>query len=169
MNRVIVLLVSCGLLAHGASVRAGGEKPVRLDLYGDPLPDGVVARLGTPRLCFGESWLAFSPDARLLAIGSYHDGVHLCEVRTGKELWRAETPSRTSFSSGWRPLAFSPDGKMLAFGSWEGNRAPVPQGPKGTVWLWDVSTGRELHRLRTDVNPVVLMFDPAGRCLAVGG
>jgi WD40 repeat protein len=148
---------------------AGAGKPVRVDLLGDPLPPGAVACLGTPRLCFWQPWLAFSPDARLLAIGNSHEGVHLCEVRTGKELWRAVTPSRNSFYPGWQLLAFSPDAKMLAFGSWEGDVAPRPQGPKGAIWLWDVSTGRELHKLRTDVDPRVLVFDPAGRSLAVGG
>jgi WD40 repeat protein len=178
MNRVIVLLVSCGFLASAAVVRAaegepgpdaGARKPVRLDLYGDPLPDGVVARLGTPRLCYGESWLAFSPDACLLAIGNPHGGVHLCEVSTGKELWRADTPSGGSFIPSWPPLAFSPDGKVLAFCWSEQNAALAQHGPKGTIWLWDVSTGRELHKLPSAVEPITLAFDPGGRSLAVGG
>jgi WD40 repeat protein len=178
MNRVIVLLVSCGLLASLTAVRAaegepgpdaGAGKPVRLDLYGDPLPDGVVARLGTPRLCFGQAWLAFSPDACLLAIGNPHGGVHLCEVSTGKELWRADTPMFWTFSLGWPLLAFSPDGKVLAFGCTEENPALRQRGPKGTIWLWDVPTGRELHKLPSAVAPMALAFDPRGRSLAVGG
>jgi WD40 repeat protein len=170
MNRVIVLLVSCGLLASGAAARAGegelgpdagGGKPVRLDLLGDPLPDGVVARLGTPRLWVPHQglFMAFSPDARLLAIGTQNGDVHLCEVSTGKELWRADTPPFRGWASGfWSLLAFSPDGKVLAY-------ACADQ----TVRLWDVFTGRELHRLRSGVNPVVVAYDPAGRSLAFGG
>jgi WD40 repeat protein len=161
MNRVIVLLVSCGLLAHGAAVRAGGEKPVRLDLYGDPLPDGVAARLGTPRLWRPHAmFLAFSPDARLLAsVSRYGGGVQLCEVNSGKELWRAETPDfKQWYSPYFSLLAFSPDEKVLAYGC-----------PDQTVRLWDVSTGRELRRLRTGVDQVVIAYDPAGKSLAVGG
>jgi WD40 repeat protein len=182
MDRIIVLLVSCGLVACGTVTR-GGEgkaspdvrdgKPIRADRHGDPLPDGVVARLGTPRLWLPDAvCFAFSPDAGLLAAVNSEGGVqrvHLCEVSTGKELWWADAPPRHGFSPFWSLLAFSPDGKVLALGCPKRNGGPQRQLPKATVWLWDVSTGRELHKLQSDVNPMVVVFDPVGRSLAVGG
>jgi WD40 repeat protein len=117
-----------------------------------------VARLGTPRLCYGDSWLVFSPDARLLAVASANSGVCVCQVATGKELWRADTPRLRAYSFAWPLLAFSPDGKVLALG-----------GSDETVRLWDAPTGRELHKLQRHARPFALAFDPAGRSLAVGG
>lgn len=183
MNRVIVLLASCAFLAYGSAIRAGdGEarthagdgKPVRTDRYGDPLPDGVVARLGTPRLCQGEACLAFSPDARLLAIGKPDGGVSVCEVQTGKELWRADKPDfRAHYTTvGYSRLACSPDGKVLAFGlldmdATSRQRGGARAGAKAVIRLWDVATGRELPQLQSEVFPRFVVFAPVGRSLAV--
>jgi WD40 repeat protein len=169
-------LPACLLLVAGLALHPGrlarGEPPAsevgrqadartaRVDHLGDPLPDGAVARLGTSRLCYGDSWLAFSPDSRLLAVGNPFSSVRLCEVNTGKELWRVDTPNFLGhgFTYSWSILAFSPDGKVLAGGCSD-----------NTVRLWDVPTGRELRRLPTGILPTVLAFDRGGRSLAVAG
>src|SRR5262249_10022399 len=68
----IVLLASAGLIAGKAglevgqqAVRPGEDSDRHVDRYGDPLPPGVVSRLGTVRLRPGNDWLkylAFLPD-----------------------------------------------------------------------------------------------------------
>jgi WD40 repeat protein len=141
---------------------AGGEeRPARVDLHGDPLPPGVLARLGTTRLYLpGADCLAFSPDGKYLAATS-RPGVagrlFLVEVSTAREVWGDSLPKSYGWSAGWRPLAFSPDGKTLALGCAD-----------QSVRLWDVGTGKQLRRLWVVGHPTHVAFDPAGQCLAVG-
>src|SRR6188474_2631349 len=60
--------------------------PKRLDRYGDPLPQGAVARLGTLRLR-RSSASAFTPDGKAVVTHGY-DELRVWEVATGKELKR---------------------------------------------------------------------------------
>src|SRR5262249_50674313 len=72
------------LLLGTASARPGPQP--RLDRYGDPLPPGAVARLGTERLRHG-GWplaLTFSRDSKTLLSGSGGHTVRLWDVATGK-------------------------------------------------------------------------------------
>src|SRR5438309_1596401 len=60
-----------------------------VDQLGDPLPQHVIARLGTARLRESDSVaaLAFSPDGKLLASTAFNSGtVHLWDAATGKEV-----------------------------------------------------------------------------------
>src|SRR5262249_12522587 len=62
------------------------EKATRTDCYGDPLPPGALARMGTVRYRPGsqEFCLALSPDGKTLVTGE--DGVvRFWELATGKE------------------------------------------------------------------------------------
>jgi WD40 repeat protein len=73
-------------------------KAARTDRYGDPLPEGAVARLGTVRLRQPDSLLitsvAFSPDGKVLASAGKVRTLEGCsciyfwDAATGKELRR---------------------------------------------------------------------------------
>jgi len=66
--------------------------------------------------------VAFSPDGKTLASGSYDNTVRLWDVQTRQEL--ATLKGHDAYVSS---VAFSPDGKTLASGGWD-----------NTVKLWVV-------------------------------
>lgn len=141
----------------------GGEPP-RLDRYVDPLPTGVVARLGTERLTLTDarSELTFSPDGRRLAAYDYGDQLRLWDISSGRELLHSkQRPIR------WHGrLVYSPDGKTLAMGY--GDHAAGA----GKVRVWEAATGKELHDLGGQLGqkmPSSIHFSPDGRSLIAGG
>jgi WD40 repeat protein len=69
--------------------------------------------------------VAFSPDGRTLAAGSYDGGVRMWRLRTQALLGALPTVS----SKGIYSVAFSPDGRTLAAG-----------GEGGRVQFWDTAT-----------------------------
>ena len=82
---------------------SAAEQPSgRNDLYGDPLPPGVVARLGTIRFRNAVSEFKLSPDGTTLAV--YPSGwsalVQVCDAKTGRILYtvRGNTVKDSMFS-----------------------------------------------------------------------
>jgi WD40 repeat protein len=143
-------------------------KPAGLtDAYGDPLPAGAVARLGTLRLWHGAavSSLALSPDGKVLAsgggdrwrragggswYGKQSDGeVHLWDLSNGRKLCTLKAEQGTIDC-----LAFSPDGRLLAAGC------------GCTVFTWEAASGKLLRQFYGGKHPVRLVtFSPDGRRL----
>jgi RNA polymerase sigma factor (sigma-70 family) len=82
----------------------------RTDRLGDPLPPGVLFRIGTVRLQHGDDIrnIAASPDGALVASASNDGSLSIWETATGKE--RSRLPLDHPVD-GW--LAFTPDGKSL--------------------------------------------------------
>ena len=62
-------------------------------------------------------------------------------------------------------VAFSPDGTTLASGAWGGNSSA----DAGNIWLWDVSTRRNIATLSGHRGCVIsVVFSPSGTLLASG-
>jgi WD40 repeat protein len=104
----------------------------------------------------GVNSVAFSPDGKTLATASSGDAaVRLLNTDTGQ---RIRTLALTRLL-GVDSVVFSPDGKTLA-----------AAGVDGTVQLWSVTTGQQVHTLRTGADkPGSAVFSPDGKTLATNG
>src|SRR5262245_46068771 len=129
MSRTLLLVLASGLALHApAALHAQDEMPARLDRFGDPLPAGVLTRLGTVRFRFNNYFgntVKYSPDGRIIVTGG-SDGVHLWDAATGKKIRQLPVHLQRSRVA----TIFAHDGKKLA----------VVAFPAQSVEVWDLET-----------------------------
>jgi hypothetical protein len=115
--------------ARGAQPPPQGKN--RADLYGDPLPEGVLVRLGTARLRHGNGMsLAFAPDGKTILTSGTDRTIRYWDVASGRQLREQLLPDGPS---AFAPV-LSPDGRLAAYQEdWE------------TVVLWDVARHQPRH------------------------
>jgi WD40 repeat protein len=163
MVRRTLLLI--GLFATGAAVPPAATAPpaARTDLLGDPLPDGALARVGTPRFRHGATVVsvAYTPDGKSVATGGLDGVVRVWDAATGRQRLRIPTDGallpldEDSEDPHALPIAYSPDGRRLA-----------TPGPDHAVVLREAATGRAVRTLCGPGKPVVaLAFAPDGQTL----
>ncbi len=127
---------------------------VALDRYGDALPQGALARMGTIRLRMGSPVynFSYSRNGQMLAAGGDRTVF----------LWKADTGAEVRQLSGHENrvlgVAFAPEGRTLASSSVD-----------RTIRLWDLATGAEIRRLEGHQATVgVVLFSPDGGQLVSG-
>src|SRR5262245_21317171 len=104
--------------------------PERIDRFGELLPPGAIARMGSFRIRNRCDWVTLSPDSKLIAADGTL-GVRLWQVDGGKPVSQFRDHPDSLHN-----IAFSPDGKTVA--SW---------GKTATIRLWDLATGKQLAEL----------------------
>jgi WD40 repeat protein len=149
---------------------AAGQEPARVDVFGDPLPAGAVARLGTIRFRPGGwiSHLAFSPAGDLLACCS-GNGLTVYDAATGRELRHV-------------PFSFSLEVRALAL-AWptESRGVAVLELQHGKYYVWEFTdpntvpprvpartTGISISSAKDHEHYGRFAVSPDGKHLAVG-
>ncbi len=139
---------------------------VRNDQYGDPLPDGALARLGTVRLHHAHlCQVLFSADGKTLLSTGGDNLIRRWEIPSGKLVGAQPiklpddpaTPLHFAFSY-IPPLILSPDGKTAAC-----------VGPTD-LYLFDAATGKVLHRVpcqEKNIDRNFLIFTAGGKQVAL--
>ncbi len=172
LGAMLILALSCAATAAGLAIlpvpsekpqQSKAEAPVtvrvaenadlRKDLYGDPLPKGAQARLGTLRLRHQSMTASavFTRDGKTAIVGDGDGFIVYWDVATGKEVRRLPKMQGAIYA-----LAITRDGKTLAAGVW------------GSVSLWDVATGKFLSQTKVKQEQVMQMrFTPDGKTLAL--
>jgi WD40 repeat protein len=128
----------------------------------DPLPEGVLARLGSTRFRHsGHIWsLAISPDGKTVASKGGGEVVRFWDVKTGRQVRATSRQYR-----GIGPLTYSPDGATLAV--WDGDAN------KPGISLLNTATANERRFVALSNEPPnffgglgAVAFSPDGKILA---
>jgi WD40 repeat protein len=181
---LMVLMATLAVMACNRSSRPAIEPEAETpapaegsDLYGDPLPEGAVARIGTLKPEEkarphppGPQSLIFLKDGKTLATLSTHGGppeVLFWNPATGR-LQDTFRPRDVVDSWKWSSVRLSPDaGTVAAMGY---DKADDPNHWHGSyIWLWERKTGKAIHKLwmPTDIDGPIA-FSPNGRLVAAG-
>jgi RNA polymerase sigma factor (sigma-70 family) len=134
------------------------KKTKRSDAFGDPLPEGAVARLGSLRL-YDDTIvrrIVFSPDGKWVVSSNNSAVNRLWDARSGKELPLADDLT-------WPDTKFIPTSEYFA----TTDRLVAVKKAKDRLILWDVASAKEIGRLPLVADASrLLALSPDGKTLA---
>ena len=156
---VCLAVMLLGLVALAEPASQPKDKP-RTDLYGDPLPEGALMRLGTVQLRAAGATLAWSADGKTLIGVRRGKYLSFWDVDSGQLKQTRELPTVSDLGS-----ILSPDGKKLVNRQYDLTFPKPFHQPPTKFEIWDIETGKLLHTLAVKDaawwNPVVLSRDGA--------
>ncbi|HEY7154628.1 MAG TPA: sigma-70 family RNA polymerase sigma factor [Gemmataceae bacterium] len=167
MALVLGLLIAGGA---GVALRMGGEPPKakqeerakppareakrpRVDRFGDPLPPGAIARMGTMRLRHANgTTAAFAPDGKSLLTCGPDQTIRTWDAASGRLLREQRLPPDLLR----HPViaVFSSDSRLLVF------EDLIPN-----FVLWDVEHNKLRHKFTLESSWPRLVFSPDGKML----
>jgi RNA polymerase sigma factor (sigma-70 family) len=109
--------------------RADGASPALADAFGDPLPPGALARMGTVRLRQPAYQVAFAPDGKTLVTTGPDHRINTWDAGTGKYLHGRQIEGTQDFDRSATTLA--PDGKAAVVWLWSRQSLLVCEAPTG--------------------------------------
>jgi RNA polymerase sigma factor (sigma-70 family) len=110
------------------------ESEPKTDAFGDPLPEGAIARMGTVRLRHESAQVAFAPDGKTLISWGGGLGVRTWDAATGKQI-----RERQLTHSHAKAMEVSLLDQKTVF-TWQ----------FGSLHLHDGTTGKEVHSLQVE-------------------
>lgn len=141
------------VLAIGSTVFSVEEEiPVAEIVLMEPLTGKILSTIpfGKQKQIDTILAMAFSPDGKILATGSFDQGIQIFDISRAEEVKTFILPRGPTFA-----LAFSPDGQVLA-GTYGGE----------TIGLWDLITGEERFIFHEKGIHLAYAFD--GKTIAIG-
>jgi WD40 repeat protein len=151
----MALMRSCCVFSIVLAVVLAGRTPGQApsaDRYGDPLPAGAIARLGSVRFLHAD-WvhsLAFLPDNKGLISAAHEPFFHIWDSITERETGRIGDSDSSILC-----VALSPDGKLAASAD-----------NSGELVVWDIATGKPQFRSRVKHLSHTVAWSPDGKTLA---
>jgi WD40 repeat protein len=162
----LAILVTAGLLglafappAPWTGTRAAEPEKAagaRTDLFGDPLPEGALARMGTLRWRHGGPvyFVGFNADGKQLVTASLDGSYRVWEVASGKLLHTLHRPPeamavdplrarRGNIRGGTIYPQASPASVVLS----PDRKSFVAPFGDGTIRIWDIATGKEIGKV----------------------
>jgi WD40 repeat protein len=163
--RLCISLAAATLLLF---VSGNGARPqdrpaaAGVDALGDPLPTGVLARMGGVRMDLGSGSAVFSRDGKSVSVprGRYapDESLRFIDLTTGKTDGR-----NLPLPYGVREHAFSPDERILVVRTFDQRNDTL-----GRIHILDAATGKTIWTTDPKVVIETMALSPDGKLLAGG-
>jgi WD40 repeat protein len=165
------LALAWATLARADKPAAGANRilaegvPALTDRYGDPLPPGALARLGTVRYRCGVVGLAFLPDSKTIVSAGQGHTIIMWDARTGRRLREIDTGRLSIGSLMGRAVAFSRDARRIAVKGWLPDDAK--SGWRPAIGIFDTNSGKILRTFERSPDDTVyaVALTPDGKML----